>query len=54
MSLYDDEKRNAHFRALGALCLGVVIALALLAIGIAIGSNLTKLPPQDSNLRPAG
>lgn len=41
MSIYDDEKRNAHFRAIGALLLGVVIALALLGIGISIGHLLT-------------
>jgi hypothetical protein len=45
MGLYDDEKRNAHFRAIGAVCLGVIIAAALLGIGIAIGHGLTKLPP---------
>lgn len=42
MSLYDDEKRNAHFRAIGAMMLGAALALLLLGIGILIGHNLTK------------
>lgn len=39
MTIYNEE-RDVHFRALGAILLGVVIAGGLIGIGIAIGFNL--------------